>query len=42
MSVKTENISIEDLLNKVKEYDDNVEDINLIRKAKGVFRRKKD
>ena len=33
MSVKTEKISIEDLLNKVKEYDDNVEDINLIRKA---------
>ena len=33
MSVKTENINIEDLLNKVKEYDDNIEDINLIRKA---------
>ena len=33
MSVKTENISIEDLLNKVKEYDDNPEDLNLIRSA---------
>jgi GTP pyrophosphokinase len=33
MSVKTENITIEDLLNKVKEYDDNEEDLNLIRKA---------
>ncbi len=33
MSVKTENISIEDLLNKVKTYDDNEENLNLIRKA---------
>ena len=33
MSVKTENISIEDLIEKVKTYDDNVEDLNLIRKA---------
>ena len=33
MSVKTENISIEDLIEKVKEYDDNLEDLNLIRKA---------
>ena len=31
MSVKTENINIEDLLNKVKTYDDNPEDLNLIR-----------
>ena len=33
MSIKTENISIEDLIDKVKQYDDNVEDLNLIRKA---------
>jgi len=33
MSVKTESISIEDLLNKVKEYDDTPEDLNLIRSA---------
>ncbi len=33
MSVKTEAISIEDLLNKVKEYDDNPEDLKLIRNA---------
>ena len=33
MSVKTENISIEDLINKVKNYDDNIEDLNLIRNA---------
>ena len=33
MSIKTENISIEDLIEKVKTYDDNVDDLNLIRKA---------
>ncbi len=33
MSIKTENISIEDLINKVKIYDDFPDDINLIRKA---------
>ena len=33
MSVKTENINIEDLIQKVKSYDDNVDDLNLIRKA---------
>lgn len=33
MSVKTENIDIEDLLEKVKSYDDNVDDLNLIRRA---------
>ncbi len=33
MSVKTEAVSIEDLLNKVKEYDDNPEDLKLIRNA---------
>lgn len=33
MSIKTENITIEDLINKVKEYDDNLEDLNLIRNA---------
>ena len=33
MSIKTENISIEDLTQKVKEYDENPEDLNLIRKA---------
>ena len=33
MSVKTEKITIEDLINKVKNYDDSVDDINLIRNA---------
>ena len=33
MSVKTENITIEDLINKVKLYDENPENLNLIRKA---------
>ena len=33
MSVKTEDITIEDLLNRVKEYDDNPDDLTLIRKA---------
>ena len=33
MSIKTENISIEDLINKVKIYDDSPEDLSLIRKA---------
>ena len=33
MSIKTENITIEDLLQKVKSYDDNVDDLNLIRSA---------
>ena len=33
MSVKTENITIEDLINKVKTYDDNLDDLNLIRNA---------
>ena len=33
MSIKTENISIEDLIEKVREYDDNTDDLNLIRKA---------
>jgi len=33
MSIKTENISIEDLLAKVASYDDNKEDLILIRKA---------
>ena len=33
MSIKTENITIEDLINKVKEYDDNLDDLNLIRNA---------
>ena len=33
MSIKTENITIEDLINKVKTYDDNLEDLNLIRNA---------
>ena len=33
MSVKTENITIEDLIEKVKQYDDNIDDLNLIRKA---------
>ena len=33
MSVKTENITIEDLLDKVSNYDDNVDDLKLIRNA---------
>ena len=33
MSVKTENITIEDLLNKVSTYDDNTDDQSLIRNA---------
>lgn len=33
MSIKTENITIEDLINKVKEYDDNPDNLNLIRNA---------
>ncbi len=33
MSIKTENINIEDLLNKVASYDDNKEDLILIRRA---------
>ena len=33
MSVKTENITIEDLINKVKGYDDNPDDLVLIRNA---------
>lgn len=33
MSIKTEKISIEDLINKVKNYDDSEEDIKLIRNA---------
>ena len=33
MSIKTENINIEDLINKVKVYDDNPEDLNLIRSS---------
>lgn len=33
MSVKTENITIEDLIERVKQYDDNIDDLNLIRKA---------
>ena len=33
MSVKTENITIEDLIEKVSSYDDNLEDIKLIRNA---------
>lgn len=33
MSVKTENITIEDLLNKVSTYDDNTDDQTLIRNA---------
>ena len=28
MSIKTENISIEDLIEKVREYDDNTDDDN--------------
>ena len=33
MSIKTENISIEDLIEKVSNYDDNLEDLKLIRNA---------
>ena len=33
MSIKTENITIEDLINKVSVYDDNEEDLKLIRDA---------
>ena len=33
MSIKTEKITIEDLINKVKTYDDHEEDIKLIRNA---------
>ena len=33
MSIKTENISIDDLINKVSNYDDNEEDLKLIRNA---------
>ena len=33
MSIKTENISIDDLIEKVSVYDDNEEDLKLIRKA---------
>ena len=33
MSIKTENITIEDLIEKVKIYDENQDDLNLIRKA---------
>ena len=33
MSIKTENILIEDLIEKVSSYDDNLDDVNLIRKA---------
>ena len=33
MSVKTENITIEDLLDRVSNYDDNVDDLKLIRNA---------
>ena len=33
MSIKTENISIDDLIEKVSKYDDNEEDLKLIRKA---------
>ena len=33
MSIKTENITIEDLIEKFKTYDDSVDNINLIRKA---------
>ena len=33
MSIKTENITIENLIDRVKEYDNNVEDANLIRSA---------
>ena len=33
MSIKTENITIEDLIQKVSNYDDNEEDLKLIRNA---------
>ena len=33
MSVKTEKITIEDLLEKFSQYDDNVENLKLIRRA---------
>ena len=33
MSIKTEHITIEDLIEKVKNYDDNTDDLNLIRNA---------
>lgn len=33
MSIKTEHITIEDLIEKVKNYDDNPDDLNLIRNA---------
>ena len=33
MSIKTKDIGIEDLINKYKQYNDNIDDINLIRKA---------
>jgi len=33
MSIKTENITIEDLIEKVSNYDDNTEDLKLIRNA---------
>lgn len=33
MSIKTENVTLEDLIRKVKEYDDNQDDVTLIRRA---------
>lgn len=33
MSIKSENITIEDLIERVKEYDNNLDDLNLIRSA---------
>ena len=33
MSIKTENITIENLIDRVKEYDNNTDDLNLIRSA---------
>ncbi len=33
MSIKTESVTIEDLIRKVKEYDDNQDDVTLIRRA---------
>ena len=33
MSIKTEKITIEDLINKVSTYDDNQDDLKLIRNA---------
>ena len=33
MSIKTENITIENLIDRVKEYDNNIDDLNLIRSA---------